>query len=95
MINFEALRNAQSVSVLYPDINISAEDIRKFREKTSLSQTALANMLHVSVKDVIKWESGKKKITGAASVLLYLLIQKPEIKDELRNILVTSTAEMK
>lgn len=94
-MNLEALRGAQSVGVWYPDTDISAEDIRKFREKNDLSQTALANMLHVPVKDVIKWESGKKKVVGTASVLLYLLIQKPELKNGLRNVLVTSTAEIK
>lgn len=95
MINFEALKNAQAVRVWYPDINISKEDIRKFREENDLSQTALANILHVSVKDVIKWESGKKKMTGAALVLFYIILRKPELKDELYKIIITPTVKIK
>lgn len=95
MINFEALKNAQAVRVWYPDINISTEDIRKFREENNLSQTSLANILHVSVKDVIKWELGKKKMAGADSVLFYLILRKPELKDELYKIIITPTVEIK
>ena len=95
MINFEVLKNAQTVSVRYPDIEVSAEDIKAFRKKEDLTQTALANILHVSTRDVLKWESGKKKMTGAVSVLFYLLMQRPELKDELRKVVVMPSAEIK
>ena len=95
MIRFDELVNAQAVRVWYPDIDVSAEDIKAFRKKEDLTQTALANILHVSAKDVAKWELGKKKVTGAISVLFYLLIQRPELKDELRKVVVMPSVEIK
>ena len=91
MINFEALKNAPAVKVWYPDIEISAKDIIKFREAERLSQAALANILRVPTKDVVKWEKNKRKVPEATAVLLYLLFQQPQLKHELRKPIIVTT----
>ena len=91
MINFEALKNAPAVKVWYPDIEISAKDIVKFREAEGLSQAALANILRVPTKDIVRWEQNKRKVPEATAVLLYLLFQHPQLKHELRKPVIVTT----
>lgn len=41
-------------------MNIFSERLRLLRASKSLSQTSLANMLHISVRTIIRYESGDR-----------------------------------
>ncbi len=52
------------------------ENIKKLREKFSLTQNSFAKILNVSSSTVQKWETGDKKPSGTARKLLSLLSSK-------------------
>lgn len=57
---------------------VTGEDIRVFRRRLSMTQSALAKLLDVSVKTVERWEAGKELIHGPVIALMHLLREMPE-----------------
>jgi len=53
---------------------ITAEAIKKFREKKKLSQQQLASILNVSVTTVSRWETGLKEPQGTTRAVLAPLL---------------------
>jgi len=55
------------------------EEIRKLRERLGTSQAVFARLLNVSTTTEIKWETGRRKPSGAALRLLDIASKRPEI----------------
>lgn len=55
------------------------EDVASIRARTSLSQTAFAKQIGVSVATLRNWEQGRRRPDGPARVLLALLDHDPGI----------------
>ncbi|HOT30041.1 MAG TPA: helix-turn-helix domain-containing protein [Candidatus Ozemobacteraceae bacterium] len=54
-------------------------DIRDIREKMSLSQSAFAALLGVSLRTLQDWEQGRRQPTGAARSLILVAQARPEV----------------
>lgn len=74
------------VSALSP---MSAEDIRKLRQKLHLSAQLFADVLGVSVKTVNAWESGTNTPQGASLRLMNMLSVYPDILIETKTVVET------
>ena len=61
---------------LPPRPTLTAEDIRRIRDKTQMSQPMFADLLNVGSSTVAQWEQGKKKPSGASARLLDLIDRK-------------------
>ena len=60
-----------------PEIEqLSAEEIRKIREQTHMSQSVFAHCLNVTVGYISQLERGVKRPTGAALMLLNVIHRK-------------------
>lgn len=77
------LRETQ-LEVFSPPRKLGSSDIQELREKLSLSQANLANLMSVSVSTVRSWEQGQRKPSGTALRLLEML-EHPETLDWLRS----------
>jgi putative transcriptional regulator len=55
------------------------KEIRKLRERLGTSQAVFARLLNVSTTTEIKWETGRRKPSGAALRLLDIASKRPEI----------------
>lgn len=86
MIDFKKLKNANRVRVEYLDINVDKDFVVQFRERFSLTQVALANILGVSKNTVDKWEKGTNKVKGSSAVLLTLLNNEPSLIEKLYKV---------
>ncbi len=69
------------LGVIFPEISMTPEQIKKIRLKTKLSQNVFAGLLNVSLSSVRQWEQGTRIPTGATKVLLELLDKSPHILD--------------
>lgn len=56
----------------------SAEEIKKIRKSTGLTQVLFANYLGVSLKTVEAWESGRNKPNGSACRMLSITKSNPK-----------------
>ncbi|MCR5053624.1 MAG: helix-turn-helix domain-containing protein [Lachnospiraceae bacterium] len=56
-----------------------ADDVKRIRHSTGMSQTTLASYMGVSNKTVEAWEAGTNHPSGAASRILHMM----ELDDEL------------
>jgi len=54
-------------------------EIRKLRKRLGTSQAVFARLLNVSTTTEIKWETGRRKPSGAALRLLDIASKRPEI----------------
>ena len=70
-------RNKYLVSV-EPE-SMSATEIKKLREKLSLSVSVFASVMNVSPKTVEAWEAGTNEIGGSALRLLDMIKKNPDI----------------
>jgi putative transcriptional regulator len=61
---------------LTPVERLDAQDIKKLREESGVSQAVLARILNVTTSTVGQWERGEKRPTGSALKLLSLLRSK-------------------
>jgi putative transcriptional regulator len=59
-----------------PRPTLTADHIRRIREKAGMSQPAFAQVLNVGASTVAQWEQGRKKPSGAAVRLLDLIDRK-------------------
>ena len=57
----------------------AAAGVRAIREKTSLSQSAFAELIGVSVKTLQNWEQDRRRPTGPAAALLRIIAQEPKL----------------
>ena len=55
---------------------LKPKDIKKIRERESISQPILAKFLNVSPSSVKHWETGEKHPSGAALKLLNIVAEK-------------------
>ena len=53
--------------------------VKNIRHKLSLSQSAFASLLGVSVRTLQDWEQGRRKPSGAARSLLFLAEARPQM----------------
>ena len=72
-------KELKELEVEIPDVEISAKDIQKIRERIKLSQSVFAKVLNVSPSSVRQWEQGKRTPTGSTKVLLELLRKDPNL----------------
>lgn len=52
---------------------LSAADFKAIRRKLSISQKQLAELIHVSLSSVVKWESGKNRVPATIALLMGIL----------------------
>lgn len=74
-------RELKTLGIKIPEVEVSAEEIRKIRESIHLSQAVFAKLLNVSASSVKQWEQGKRTPTGSTKILLELLKKEPHILD--------------
>jgi len=66
-------------------INLKARElrepssVREIRQRLSLSQTAFAGLMGVSLRTVQDWEQGRREPSGPAKSLLRIAEQHPEV----------------
>ena len=58
---------------------IDPPNVRKIREKSGLSQSQFARMLHVSPKTLQNWEQKRRQPNGPAVALLKVVEREPEM----------------
>ena len=58
---------------------MNASEIKKIREKLSLSVSVFASVMNVSPKTVEAWEAGTNEIGGSALRLLDMIKKNPDI----------------
>jgi putative transcriptional regulator len=56
---------------------LGSSGIRAIRERTSLSQSAFASLIGVSVKTLQNWEQDRRRPTGPAATLLRIIAYDP------------------
>jgi putative transcriptional regulator len=59
--------------------SLAPREIRRLRSKLGTSQAVFARLLNVSTTTEIKWETGRRKPSGAALRLLKIASKRPEI----------------
>lgn len=80
MIDFSKIKEMDFTSVeVYEPTRVDGAFIVRFRNKHNLTQYALANIMGVSYKTILRWERRKKPIKGSAAVLLSLLNDNDEL----------------
>ena len=72
-------KELKGLGVEIPEVEISAKDIQKIRERIKISQSVFAKILNVSSSSVRQWEQGKRTPTGSTKILLELLKRDPNI----------------
>lgn len=78
-ISFEKGKGKAKVTVMtiHPVDRFSADEIRKIRNDTGLTQVLFAKYMGVSVKTVEAWESGRSHPEGSACRLLSMTRKDP------------------
>ncbi len=61
---------------LEPVIQMTPRQIQKLRQEEKASQRTFANLLNTSLSTIQKWETGEKKPSGAALMLLHVVREK-------------------
>lgn len=80
MIDFSKIKTMHFTTVeIYEPARVDGAFIARFRSKHNLTQSALANIMGVSYKTIVRWERRKKPIKGSAAVLLSLLNDNDEL----------------
>ena len=69
----------------HPTIRTSPRDIRNFRRKLGITQEVFAEMLHVNIRTVIRWENDTAKLQRKHKEMIRSL--KSMKKDELDRII--------
>jgi DNA-binding transcriptional regulator YiaG len=90
MINIEKLLDSACVEISVARPRIDKEFVKEFREKNSLSQTALAVIFCVKKGTVEKWEKGEKEIKGSDAMLFKVLNDNPEILSQIYSVRLIS-----
>jgi putative transcriptional regulator len=61
---------------------IGSSGVRAIRERTSLSQSAFAHLIGVSVKTLQNWEQDRRRPTGPAAALLTIIAYEPHLAEK-------------
>lgn len=61
-------------------------DVKAVREKTGLSQSEFAQLIHVSIKTLQNWEQHRRNPTGPAAALLKIVLMAPEMVLKVLNL---------
>ena len=93
MINIDKLLESKRVEVIFAEINVNGEYVKRFRKNHGLTQIALANIVGVTKKTVEKWEQGVNKVSGSSAVLLKLLNDNPDLIEQLYKVNVGVTGK--
>lgn len=64
------LRNAGVNPTPQPSIRTSPRDIRNFRKRLCVTQEVFAQMLHVNIRTVIRWENNPAKLQGKHKAMI-------------------------
>jgi putative transcriptional regulator len=54
-------------------------EIKRVREELEMSQSAFAKAFHLNLRTLQKWEIGEARPDGPARVLLWLIINAPQV----------------
>ncbi len=89
--DIDGLHKAIGRSLVSEKKRLSGKDIRFLRNELLMSQAALAQLLQVDEQTVARWEKGRTKIPGNASVMLRVMYlehigDNEKISDLLRKI---------
>jgi len=71
-------------------VQITAMEIRVFREAWNLSQESLARSVRVSLRSITRWESGNG-MSSSEAVILYMLMKQnpaPDIRPKQKNTIL-------
>ena len=63
---------------------LTKAEVKAIRKKLGLRQNDLAELMHISVKTVERWERDENMITGPAAVLLRILDEYPQLEEAFR-----------
>ena len=80
------LRNAGVNLTPQPIIRTSPRDIRNFRKRLGITQEVFAQILHVNIRTVIRWENDTAKIQNSHKEMIRSL--KSMKKNELERIIL-------
>lgn len=72
------LKANKTTLMILPTESFSAQEIKKIRNDTGMTQALFAKYLGVSVKTVEAWESGRNHPDGAACRMLALTRSNPD-----------------
>ena len=72
------LKARTTVLSIEPLTHFTAEDIKRIRKSTGLTQQMFAGFMGVSIKTVEAWESGRNKPEGPACRILSLIKRDPQ-----------------
>ncbi len=61
---------------------IDKHDIKRLRNKLSMTQSEFAKLVNVSKKTVERWESTNKEITGPITTLVQVLLNSPRVLEQ-------------
>lgn len=87
MIDFSKIKTMHFTSVeVYEPARVDGAFIARFRNKHNLSQRALAIIMGVSYKTILRWERRKKPVKGSAAVLLSLLNDNDELVEKVYRV---------
>ena len=68
--------------IVVPVKQYSADEVKKIRESTGMSQYVFAEYMGVSVKTVEAWEAGRNHPSGSASRLLSMMETNSHLTEE-------------
>jgi len=72
--------------VTYRPAPVKAEEIKKLRKQLNITQAGLAKIVGEGEGAVQSWEQGQRNAGGAATKIIRLLEEMPELKDRLMTI---------
>ncbi len=72
---------------------MTGNELRKYRQRESLSQKRLGQLLGYSDQQIARWESYKSQIPASASALLYILIHYKRDKTAILDLLISHAIE--
>ena len=80
------LLESERTEITFSETSVNKYFVKMFREKNSLTQIALANILGVKKKTIEKWEQGANNVNGSSAVLLKLLDDNPTLIEQLYKV---------
>ena len=60
-------------------IKVTTPDAKAVREQIGLSQSAVAQLMQVSIKTLQNWEQHRRNPTGPAAALLKIVLTAPDV----------------
>ena len=84
-IGVELLQSVKEIKAGKYDASheINIPEVVEARNKVGLTQVQFADLMGVSKRTLQEWEQGRKKPSGAASSLLKIAINRPDVLQEL------------